>query len=42
MAHGAYQVWEVPSICSSGREVKEYMRGSQDTMRTQVKCCGEE
>jgi hypothetical protein len=40
--HGAFQVWEVPSICSSGREVREYMRGSQETMRTQGKCCGEE
>lgn len=39
--HGACQVWEVPSMCSSGKEVREYIRGSQDAMRTQRRCCGE-
>jgi len=38
---GAHQVWGVPSMHSSGREVKEYIRGSQETMRAQWKCCGD-
>ena len=43
--HGAHQVWEVPSMHSSGMEVREYIRWSQETketMRTQGECCGEE
>jgi hypothetical protein len=39
--HGACQVWEVPSMCSSGREVIEYIWWSQEAMRTQGECCGE-
>ena len=38
---GTHQVWEVPSMHSSGREVREYIRGSQETIRTQWKCCGD-
>jgi len=32
---GAHQVWEVPSMHSSSRKVREYIRGSQKTMRAQ-------
>ena len=32
---GAHQVWEMPSIHSSGREVIECTRRSQETMRAQ-------
>jgi len=32
---GAHQVWEVPSMHSSGREVIEYTRRSKETMRAQ-------
>jgi hypothetical protein len=39
--HGACQVWEVPSMHSSCREVREYIRGSQEAMRAQWKCCGD-
>ena len=39
--HGAHQVWGVPSMHSSSREVREYIRGSQGTMRAQWKCCGD-
>ena len=38
---GAHQVWEVPSMHSSGREVIEDIRGSQEAMRAQWKCCGD-
>jgi hypothetical protein len=39
--HGACQVWEVPSMYSSCREVREYIILFQEAMRTQGKCCGE-
>jgi hypothetical protein len=39
--HGAHQVWEVPSMRSSGMEVRKYIGWSQEAMGTQGKCCGE-
>jgi hypothetical protein len=32
--HGAYQVWEVPSMCSGCGEVTECIRESQEAIRT--------
>ena len=32
--HGAYQVWEVPSMCSGCCEVTECIRESQEAIRT--------
>jgi hypothetical protein len=32
--HRACQVWEVPSMCSSDREVGEYIRWFQEAMKT--------